>query len=180
MLVLMAGLPATGKSTLARALAQRSKGVVLDKDIIRSTLFPPAYVEYSAEQDDFCVGLMRQTADYLLDRHPYLYVFLDGRTFSQRYQIESAIEGAAWRIIECVCREETARERLAKDTGHPARNRNFDLYLRVREQFEPIVLPKLVVNTDLPLAECVESAHAYLTRHSFTQRCRGSRCLPRP
>ncbi|HWB97271.1 MAG TPA: AAA family ATPase [Bryobacteraceae bacterium] len=180
MLVLMAGLPATGKSTLARALAERCAGVVLDKDIVRSTLFPPAYVEYSADQDDFCVSLMRQTADYLFARHPDLFVFLDGRTFSRRYQIENAIQGATWRIIECVCAEQTAKARLAADREHPARNRDFDLYLRVRDQFEPIALPKLVVDTDLPLQNCVDSAYRYLTRPSLTPRCRGPHFPPHP
>ena len=35
MIVTMAGLPGTGKSTLARILAQRLPGAVLDKDIIQ-------------------------------------------------------------------------------------------------------------------------------------------------
>ena len=39
MIVIMAGLPGTGKSTLARALAQRLAGAVLDKDEIRAALF---------------------------------------------------------------------------------------------------------------------------------------------
>ena len=66
MIVIMAGLPGTGKSTLARALAQRLPGAVLDKDAIRAALFQPAYVEYSPAQDDFCQEIMLQTAAYLL------------------------------------------------------------------------------------------------------------------
>ena len=44
MIVIMAGLPGTGKSTLAQALAQRLPGAVLDKDAIRAALFEPAHV----------------------------------------------------------------------------------------------------------------------------------------
>ncbi|HZT32383.1 MAG TPA: AAA family ATPase [Bryobacteraceae bacterium] len=167
MMIVMAGLPGTGKSALCRALVKHLGGAVLDKDLIRSTIFPEAYVEYSDAQDDFCQSLMLQTAAYLFERHPELRIFLDGRTFSRRYQIENAIRAAgemrvSWRVIECVCPEETARQRLESETAHPARNRTYDLYRRLRDRFEPITVPKLVVNTDRPLGECVAEAVAYL------------------
>ena len=50
MLVALAGLPATGKTSLAGQLAARLPGLVLDKDRIRSCLFPPEEVAYSAGQ----------------------------------------------------------------------------------------------------------------------------------
>jgi adenylylsulfate kinase len=167
-IVAMAGLPGTGKSTLARALADTAGGVVLDKDVIRSVLFSEGYVEYSNEQDDFCQSLMLETAEYLIRRHSGLRIFLDGRTFSRNYQIDRVIEASRrlnteWRVIECVCDEETARRRLeASRQSHPARNRSYELYRSLRAQFEPIGVPKLVVNTDSPLEECVAVARAYL------------------
>src|SRR5205809_3994928 len=54
MLILMVGLPGTGKSTLSRALVERFGGFVIDKDVIRPALFGPSQIEYSVEQDDFC------------------------------------------------------------------------------------------------------------------------------
>jgi predicted kinase len=166
MIVLMAGLPGTGKSTLAGALASHLAGTVLNKDEIRHALFSPEGVEYSTAQDDFVLRVMLEAAGWILQKDPSRIVFLDGRTFSRRYQIDQVLEaatrlGQAWRILECVCSDETARNRVESQAlagEHLAGNRSFALYLDVKRRFEPITLPKTVIDTDLPLEECVSQA----------------------
>ncbi len=165
--MLMAGLPGTGKSTLSRALAAQLGGTVLDKDEIRAALFPPSDIEYTIEQGDFCMGIMLKVAGYLFRKDPSRRIFLDGRTFSRTYQLDRATGFAEalsqpWRILECVCSQETARRRLADDPAHPAANRDFELYLKVKARFEEISLPKTVIDTDQPLALCVQIAKASL------------------
>jgi adenylylsulfate kinase len=170
MIVIMAGLPGTGKSTMARSLAQRLPGAVLDKDVIRASLFAPQHIEYSRVQDDFCQEIMLETAAYLLGKDISLYVFLDGRTFSRRYQRERVFEfcsqlGTRWAILECICSEQTALARLEKaaaEQTHPARNRTPDLYHRVRKAWEPIDYPKLAIDTEASLDSCVERSAQYL------------------
>jgi predicted kinase len=170
MIVLLAGLPGSGKSTLARDLAARTDGRVLDKDEIRHALFSPAEVEYSSRQDDFCVQVMSEAAAYFLRNRPDRYIFLDGRPFSRRYQIENVVAAAAslrqpWRILECVCSEGTAKHRLeehAVTAAHPARNRGYQLYLEVKFRFEAITRPKTIIDTDQPLEDCVQQALAAL------------------
>ena len=171
MIVIIAGLPGTGKSTLARALAQRLPGAVLDKDSIRASLFQPAYVEYSRSQDDFCGEIMLQTAAYLLSKHAEIQVLLDGRTFSRRYQRDRVIEfcsqvGTSWATLECVCSETTALGRIAEAmaaNNHLAANRTPELYREIREAWEPIDQPKLVVDTDENMESYVDRAVRYLT-----------------
>jgi predicted kinase len=167
MLILMAGLPATGKSTLGRALADELGGTVLGKDQIRAALFPSRDIEYSTEQDDFCMAVMLKVAGYLFRKDPARHVFMDGRTFSRAYQLKRATGyaealGQPWRIVECVCSEESAWQRLAQDREHIATNRTFDLYLQVKARFEEITLPKTVIDTDQPLEQCVQRALAAL------------------
>jgi adenylylsulfate kinase len=163
MLILMAGLPGTGKSTLSRELAAELNGTVLNKDDIRAALFAPADLEYSTQQDEFCMRVMLKVAGYLFRKDASRRIFLDGRTFSRRYQLERATGyanaiGQPWRILECVCSEQSAQQRLANDTRHPVENRDFQLYLRVKARFEEITLPKTIVNTDLPIETCVQIA----------------------
>jgi predicted kinase len=166
MIVLMAGLPGTGKTTLAHELAKFTGGRVIGKDEVRQALFLSEEIEYSSRQDDFCVQVMLQTAGELLQQDGNRVVFLDGRTFSRRFQIDNVVNAAAslhqgWRILECVCSQDLARQRLERQAAlgtHPAGNRDFRLYLEVRSRFEAITLPKAVIDTEKPLPACIEQA----------------------
>jgi adenylylsulfate kinase len=173
----MAGLPGTGKSTMAHLLADslRADGAavtILDKDTVRAALFGPSEIEYSTQQDDFCVDVMLQAAEYILGKDPHRHVILDGRTFSRRYQVDVVRAFArklhvpgAW--IECVCSDETVRQRLERDVAegqHPAANRTYEMYLSVKARAEPIEGPKLVVSTEDDLERRVQCCLEYVFR----------------
>jgi predicted kinase len=174
MLIAMAGLPGTGKSTLARALAEdlRQDGIeaiVLDKDETRAALFPPPTIEYSAEQDDLCVEIMLQVAAFLLRRDPERVIVLDGRTFTRTSQVMhiAAAErfGSPLIFIECRCDDATALQRLIEDRAlgrHLAANRSAALYLELKAGAEPLTMPHLVIDTDQPLADALSECRAYL------------------
>jgi predicted kinase len=130
-------------------------------------------------QDDFCQEIMLQTAAYLLAKNAGLHVLLDGRTFSRRYQRERVIEccaqlGTVWAMLECVCAEQTALRRLAEAVAqktHPAANRTPELYREIRDAWEPVDHPKLVIDTDANLDSCVDRALSYLTHEPTADKC---------
>jgi adenylylsulfate kinase len=163
----MAGLPGTGKSTIARALAAETDGIVLDKDTLRTALFPEPWIEYSQRQDDFCVEILLQTAGYLLTA-PCVppFILIDGRVFAFRYQIERVVNWAASagsrvKIIHAICSDETAYARLQAG-DHPAGNRNYELYLNLKARFESIEQPKLTLDTDQSVESSVDRCLSYL------------------
>jgi predicted kinase len=167
MLVILSGLPGTGKSTLCRTLAAYAPSAVLNKDVIRQAVFGAAHTDYSRRQDDLCGSMMLAAAEYLLRKNQSLYVYLDGRTFSRKCHLQAAIELAErlavpWRILHCVCSDEVARRRLKDARNHLARNRTFKLYKRIQASFEPIACAHLTINTELPLKDSLARAAAYL------------------
>ena len=173
MLIAMAGLPGTGKTTVANALAAHLGAVVLSKDATRAALFPPETIVYSAQQDDLCFSVMLQAAAFLLSRSPDRPVILDGRTFSGRGQVVGVVQAALKMdvplvLIECTCSEATALQRLALDQAlqnHIAGNRDADLYRKLKTSADPLDLPHLVVDTDTPLACTIKQCLAYLASH---------------
>jgi predicted kinase len=142
-----AGLPGTGKSTLAAALAARLRWPVLDKDVLRARLLGDA-VDYSREQDDRAMAALYEEAAARLAGGAS-GVLIDGRTFTRRAAVDALVVAAAGAggrllVVECRCAPELARERLARDAAggaHPAANRGPELHARLAAQAEPLALP---------------------------------------
>jgi hypothetical protein len=147
--------------------------MILSKDIVRSALFPPPVLDYSAAQDDLAMSAVFAAAKLILTADRDRIVLLDGRTFSRTTQVDALLAlgrdlGQEPRVIECICDAAVARARLDKDaaTGeHPAGNRTAALYAAVSTTAEPLALPRLTLDTgQLPAEECVVRALEYLRR----------------
>ncbi len=164
----MAGLPGTGKTTLACALAARLPAVILNKDIVRARLFSPSEIDFSRKQDDLCMRVIFANAGQLLRASTPQNVIVDGRTFSKTSQVEDLL---AWArsipvtpaFIECVCDDAVVRERLGCDRNHPAGNRTFPLYLALKKEAEPVTMAHLVIDTSsAPVETSLGKCLAYL------------------
>ena len=171
MLIAMAGLPGSGKSTIAACLEEQHGAVVLNKDRVRAALFPLHVLEYSEVQDDIAMAAIYRAAAAILQRDPERTVILDGRTFLRPGQMQSLLDLAALlsetpRVIECVCDDSVAQERLERDRiqgDHPAGNRTFALHQEFKAAAVPITVSRLVLDTGrLSFNECVRRCLDYL------------------
>lgn len=171
-LALIAGLPATGKSSLGAALAEKLSGHVLDKDLTRAAIFEPGQVRYSTDQDEFVFGLLQQSAEWLWQRQPELWIILGGRTFAQkrlRDQVRQWAGGLQQRsaTLLCTCPDALAQQRL--QVPHPAKNRTWDLWQTLQASFQALddSEPHFVIDTSQSLSTCRDQALAYLLNNGF-------------
>ena len=173
------GLAGTGKTTLATVVADTLGAELLRSDVIRQELFGagphPAGIDsgiYSSEaRERVYEELNRQTAALHGDR---ISVVLDG-TFSTLDALQKARQRAtdpksAFLAIECVCRPEVARERIARRLakGEDASDARPALHeiQRTRWQAWPAHVPQLRVDTEQPLARQVDQVLASLAAYA--------------
>ena len=165
--VVLAGLPGAGKSTLARALAARIDDArVIDKDEVRHALFAPC--DYSSAERDVTFSAMLDAARYHLARGRV--VLFDGLTFSRQVEVKAAEEvaadsGAFAAVIVCDVPIPVAVERVERDLGagaHRAANRDGDLVRRVAGEMEEPPGDYLTVSMTGPLDAVVADAMAYI------------------
>src|SRR5262245_43656520 len=103
-------------------------------------MFPPTVLDYSAAQDDAAMSAVFSAARLLLASDPGRVVVLDGRTFRKAVQVADLLAlgreiGQEPVVIECVCDDAIARERLDRDAAarsHLAGNRSSALYAIVK------------------------------------------------
>ncbi|MCA1683004.1 MAG: ATP-binding protein [Actinobacteria bacterium] len=165
--VVLAGLPGAGKSTLARALAESLPGTrVIDKDAVRDSLFAPC--DYSAAERNVTFSAMLDAARYHLGRGRT--VVFDGLTFSRRKEVAAAEgvaaeSGAFTAVIVCDVPVALAIERCEADAArgtHPAANRDGDLVRRVATEMEEPAGAYLTLSTTRPVEELVGPALAWV------------------
>ncbi len=165
--VVLAGLPGAGKSTLAAALADRIPDArIIDKDRVRDALFGPC--DYSSAERGVTYTAMLDAARYHLGRGRV--VLFDGLTFARRNEVEAAEavaaeSGAFAAVIVCDVPVSVAVARCEADAvaaNHPAANRDGDLVRRVASEMEEPQGSYLTLTATGPVGELVGPALAWI------------------
>lgn len=149
LLVVMCGLPGSGKSTISRALADRLGALRWDKDELRHLLFPPARVTPDRELNDACMELIYAALPSGFARAPV--AILDGRPYATRAQRQRARQAAAQAgadilFILCTAPLSVLKLRVATEP-HLAPDREPALLDRVSAEWEPFEEDAVVIET---------------------------------
>jgi predicted kinase len=158
MLILVCGLPGTGKTTVAEAIARKAKASILSTDILRKeAVFRPSYGD---EEKGMVYGMLFSMAEMMLKDSKS--VLLDG-TFYKKELRDAAREVAAgtrsgFRLVEVVCDESVVRVRLEKrrEAGGSASDADFTVYQKIKRIFEPIEENHFVIDTGSDLEKQID------------------------
>lgn len=151
-LLLCCGLMGSGKSALAKALAQRLDLEVLSSDVMRKELAgiqpttpaQAAYGEglYTAERTEATYAQLFKRAECLLSQGRSVLLDASFQCASQRTQAMqlAAHVGAEFCVLECWCPDEELRRRLESRVaqGGSVSDGRWELLARQRQAFEPL------------------------------------------
>lgn len=146
MLILIMGLPGTGKTTFARALSGRIGAVHLNSDIVRRELGKRgAYTP--ADKESVYRELYRRTETYLRRGRD---VIVDSTFFKKSirdpyFQLAERY-GVPVQLILLQAGEETLKERLSKP--RPDSEADYDVYRKIKAAYEAPDPPFLELHSD--------------------------------
>lgn len=161
MLIVVFGLPGTGKTTFGKLLAHRLKGIHLNSDVIRTFMglrgnYDPASKARVYE------ALLRETENQLMHERTVVLDASFYRTALRGEVTELAAHLAKplyW--IELQASEDSIKKRVSRP--RPDSEADFSVYQRLQAQFEPMTEDHLILWSDRqPMEEMLEAACRYI------------------
>jgi predicted kinase len=159
-LIVFAGAPGVGKSTLARSVARELAAVYLDKDTVKDAALGLGR-DMEVENIGQFAGALSYTLLAPLARDNLtlgMHVIIDSPAGYKAFQdaVEELVRGVRvrFKLIECITTDEALlRERLERRAPDMPehRVRDWDQYQQARERMERLSGPRLVIDTAEPI-----------------------------
>jgi len=165
-LVIVSGLPGTGKSYLSGKLAERAPLLVLESDALRKTLFSPP--GYTASESSQLFSAIHILVEELLGKG--ISLILDATNLSERfrerlYSIADRLD-VRMVLVRTKALPEVVRERLEARSRERENHSDADwaVYRRMRSSVERISRNHYVVDTSRDISPVVDKILREITR----------------
>ena len=157
MVVIIFGLPGSGKSYFAEQLAARLNTQYLNTDRIRNEMYPRK--KYSGRKKrSVYQEMLRQATEHLKNGKA---VVIDGTFYKNQIRNEFKKIDIPVYWIEVTAEESTIRKRLAKP--RPYSDADFEIYKMIERQWEPMVSNHLILKSnDSNIEPMLNEASHYL------------------
>jgi predicted kinase len=167
-LVVLSGLPGTGKSYVSRKLAERLPCVIVCSDTMRKSLFPSPV--YDATENQRLFAAMHVLIEELLGKN--VAILLDATNLVERHRerLYCIINRLRLKLIilRVEAPPELVRERLqarmAVNTPEDSSDADFNVYLRMKTRKQEIRRQHFVVDTSRDIAPVIEKIVRELKR----------------
>ena len=157
-LVVVCGLPGTGKTTVAREITERLDARLLRTDVVRKDLFDdPAYTE--AETEAVYAELFDRATAALADESVVLDATFRTEAFRTGAREAARSVDAAFRLVGVECTDEVVRERIHARSDD-ASDADVAVYEQFRETYDPVQDADLVVDNSGELAATFDQLDA--------------------
>jgi len=160
-IVVVFGLPGSGKTFFADKLAKRLTGTHISSDEVRNEMGQRGRYDLRSKEIIY-TGMLNRTALELRRRSA---VVLDATFYLERFRAQFISLAAQSHVpvyfIEIKAQESVIRERLQQ--RRPDSEADYAAYLQVKREFEPLAESHLVLHSDRMLAlEMLNLAMAYI------------------
>jgi len=163
MLVIVCGLPGTGKTTLAREVAKNIPAVHISSDAIRMMLLSKR--TYSEKEKEGVYEVMFNKAEELLTagRSVVLDATFYKKSLREKARAIAEKTKSKFFLVECTTPEGLLRERMvARKKSESESEADFEVYKKIKKIFEPIKDKHLIVDTSQPIGRQVGLVMNYL------------------
>jgi predicted kinase len=168
LIIVICGLPGTGKTFLSSKLSTHVNATLLSTDKVRKELFEKP--TYSAWERALIYDVLFLLAKYL--HSSGINCILDGtfNTEKSRTEVKEFLNltNDQIHIIECICPEDMIITRLLlrKDDYSDA---NVSIYLKMKKIYEPVRQKHISINTTKPIDKNLEKILHYIYKSTVNK-----------